>query len=153
MELESLAASSTAKSNDIKELITRHDELQQTLSMRERQLALCVTHLEAGKTESDVLRTKGTVEEGRLRQTLDQREAQLVRLVRELYELATAERVPGVVAHDARSRVFRRCAIVYEQIGEDAFRQAEEEEELSRRAASSSGAEELERSGLPAASQ
>ena len=45
------------------------------------------------------------------------------RLVRELYELATAERVPGVVAHDARSRVFRRCAIVYEQLGEDAFRE------------------------------
>ena len=33
--------------------------------------------------------------EGRLRQTLDQREAQLVRLVRELYELATAERMEG----------------------------------------------------------
>jgi actin-like ATPase involved in cell morphogenesis len=93
------------------------------VAMRERQLALCVTHLEAGKTESDVLRTHGSVEESRMRSTLDERETQLIAIVRELYELATAERVPGVVAHDARSRVFRRCAIVYEQLGEARFRE------------------------------
>ena len=90
---------------------------------RERQLALAVTHLEAGKTESGLLRTRGSIEERRLRTLLESRETQLVDLVRELYELATAERAPGVVAHDARSRVFRTCALVYEQLGEDAFRE------------------------------
>ena len=89
--------------------------------MRERQLALCVTKLEAGATEAKLLRTRGSVEEGRVRHVLEQRERQLVRLVKELYELATAEKIPGVIAHDARSRVFRRCATVYEQLGEAAF--------------------------------
>ena len=48
----------------------------------------------------------------RLRTQLAEREEHLVLLVRELFQLATAERVPGVVAHDARSRVFRRSALV-----------------------------------------
>ena len=50
-----------------------------------------------------------------------ERDAHLVGLVRELYDLAAAERVPGVIAHDTRSKVFRRCAVIYEALGEDAF--------------------------------
>ena len=38
---------------------------------------------------------------------------------------ASAERVPGVIAHEARSRVFRRCATVYELLGEEPFREAD----------------------------
>ena len=98
------------------------------------QLALCVTRLETGKTEAEVLRTRGSVEEGRLHVVVREREAQLVRLVKELYELATAERVPGVVAHDARARVFRRCAVVYEQLGEAAFAATAEGEGEEERA-------------------
>jgi hypothetical protein len=122
-QVDQLSATATTNSKDMNDLLVRHDEMTAKLTMRERQLALCMTHLESGKTQAELLRTKGTVAENRLRSTLELREDQLVRLVRELYELATAERVPGVVAHDARSRVFRRCAIVYEQLGEDAFRE------------------------------
>ena len=104
----------------------RREQLAGQLALREKQLALCVSHLEQGKTESDTLRTIGSAEERRLRSTLDDHDAQLVHLVKELYELATAERVPGVVAHEARSRVFRRCALVYEMLGEGAFRKADE---------------------------
>ena len=49
------------------------------------------------------------LEAQRLGTLVAEREAQLVALVRELYGLAAAERVPGVVAHEARARVFRRC--------------------------------------------
>jgi hypothetical protein len=61
------------------------------------------------------------LEAQRLGTLVAEREAQLVALVRELYGLAAAERVPGVVAHEARARVFRRCATVYEALGEGAF--------------------------------
>ena len=121
-EMERLRAAAATKNDDIAKLLQREGELSQQLAMREQQLALCVTHLEAGKTETDVLKTRGSVEENRLRHVLAEREEELVKLVRGLYELATAERVPGIVAHEARSRVFRRCAIVYEQLGEAAFR-------------------------------
>ena len=96
--------------------------MREELGMRERQLALMVTHLEASQVEATGLKARGSVEEDRLRIVVRQREEQLVALVRELYDLAAIERAPGVVAHDARSRVFRRCANVYEALGEDAFR-------------------------------
>ena len=115
------------KSSEISELLKRRDTLAAQLALRERQLALCVHHLETGKNESDELKSRGSVEESRLRNVLTEHDNQLVHLVRELYELANAERVPGVVAHDARSRVFRRCALVYELLGEDAFREADEQ--------------------------
>ena len=125
-QLQRAQATSADKNAEIRSLLQRREQLAGQLALREKQLALCVSHLEQGKTESDTLRTIGSAEERRLRSTLDDHDAQLVHLVKELYELATAERVPGVVAHEARSRVFRRCALVYEMLGEGAFRKADE---------------------------
>ena len=47
----------------MRKLLERHDETGQRLLLRERQLALCMTHLEGSKTDSDVLRTRGSMEE------------------------------------------------------------------------------------------
>ena len=104
-------------------LATTVEDMRKELGMRERQLALMMTHLEASQVEANALKTRSSVEEERLRGVVKQREQQLVALVRELYDLAAIERAPGVVAHDARSRVFRRCAGLYEALGEDAFRE------------------------------
>ena len=109
-DAEQLRGVAHERAEEISALRQREELLTGQLGMRERQLALLVTHLEASRTESDALRTRGSVEEQQLRAQLEEHSMHLVHLVRELYELATAERVPGAVAHDARSRVFRRCA-------------------------------------------
>ena len=138
---------------DVAELTASVQEMREALSLRERQLALMLTHLEASKVEVEGLRTRGSVEEVhptlwacpppgpvpnvpqpeaahsvhclclqvRLRGVLAEREAALVSLVRDLYELASVEKVPGVVAHDARSSVFSRCAAIYDALGQAAF--------------------------------
>jgi hypothetical protein len=61
------------------------------------------------QVEADLKGSYTGLEAQRLGTLVAEREAQLVALVRELYGLAAAERVPGVVAHEARARVFRRC--------------------------------------------
>ena len=124
-ELERQSRASMGKTAELAQLRTSAASLRERLELRERQLALSLTHIEAGHAHADVLQSKGSVEEAKLRGTLADYEEQLVQLVASLYELAQTERVPGVVAHDARSRVFRRCAVVYELIGEARFRQAD----------------------------
>jgi len=101
------------------------DEAHEALRMRERQLALLLKQAETARVEADLQGTHTSVEASRLRGMLNEREAQLVAIVRDLYDLAAAERVPGAVAHDARSRVYRRCASVYEALGEAAFQSNE----------------------------
>ena len=66
--------------------------------------------MDAAQVEADLKGSYTALEAQRLSTLVAEREAQLVALVRELYGLAAAERVPGVVAHEARARVFRRCA-------------------------------------------
>ena len=124
--LSAVEAESQQRGLDVAALTQQADELRDALRMREGQLALMLTHVEADQMEVSSLRSQGGAEEARLRGELREREGHLVALVRELYDLASAEKVPGVVAHETRSRVFRRCAAVYELLGEEAFGQEEE---------------------------
>lgn len=124
-ELATSEATVQTRSLEIAQLTATVDELRDSLRLRERQLALMLTQFEAAKVDAELRSSSGTLEASRLRGVLAEREAQLVALVRELYALAAAERVPGVVAHEARSTVFRRCAVVYEALGEVAFNEDE----------------------------
>ena len=130
-DLKAAEAELQTRALQLASMATKADDMRGELGMRERQLALVVTHLEAGQVDANALRAKGSAEEERLRGLLEERELQLVALVRELYDLAAIERAPGVVAHDARSRVFRRCASVYEALGEEAFRDSRDTPALS----------------------
>ena len=66
-ELDRVTTAASIKAADAAELQLRADGAREKLAMRERQLALVVTHLEAGKAEVDALRSRGSVEEQRLR--------------------------------------------------------------------------------------
>ena len=121
IELDQKTAMLSSADHSLHKLLQQKENLAQQLIMRERQLALCVTHIEGGRTEMDMPRTHRMDEVANLRNVLAEREQHTVLLIRDLYELASAERAPGVVAHNIRSRIFLRCASIYEQLGEKAF--------------------------------
>ena len=121
IELDQMTAMLSSADHSLHKLLQQKENLAQQLIMRERQLALCVTHIEGGRTEMDMPRTHRMDEVANLRNVLAEREQHTVLLIRDLYELASAERAPGVVAHNIRSRIFLRCASIYEQLGEKAF--------------------------------
>ena len=106
----------------------RAEAASAALGLRERQLAVLVTRLEGSRAEAEALRASG--EDARVRAHIAGLEAHLVDLVREIYSLAATEKTPGVVAHDARSRVFRRCATVHELLGPAAFAEAPDRGDL-----------------------
>ena len=56
-----------------------------------------------------------------LRSALETRERQLIELVRELHQLASAEQAAGKVSHASRSKLFSHCAAVFESLGPKAF--------------------------------
>lgn len=93
------------------------DAARSALCMRERQLALLVAQLESARSDAGAARTHVSANEQHLKALLAERESQLAIFVHELFELATAERRPGSVAYDARSRMFRRCAAICEALG------------------------------------
>lgn len=105
------------RTSEIATLRKQSDVTRSSLVMRERQLSLLVTHIGSSRSTTKSVSGCGTAEEQRLKTLLAERESQLVLFVHELHGLAAAERAPGSVAHDARSRVFKLCAAVRQALG------------------------------------
>ena len=101
--------------------------LREILGLRERQLAVMVTHLDASRAEVASARRHVGGDLAQLRAALSQRQAELVALVRELYKLAAAEKDSGAVCFAARSRLFNQSAAIYRSLGPEAF--AEEQDD------------------------
>ena len=99
----------------------REAGLREMLALRERQLAVMVTHLDASRAEVAAARRHAGGDLAQLRAALSQRQAELVALVRELYKLAAAEKEPNTVSYASRSRLFSQSAAIYQSLGPAAF--------------------------------
>ena len=110
-------------------LQVREGGLRDMLELRERQLAVMVTHLDASRTEVASARRHAGGDLAQLRAALSRRQAELVTLVRELYKLAAAEKDSGAVCFAARSRLFNQSATIYRSLGPEAFAELEQDDD------------------------
>ena len=125
-EADELRAAEAQKQQLLQEAQQREGSLRDVLTLRERQLAVLVAHLDAAKAEAARAGAQGSGELATLRAALAKRQAELVALVRELYQLAAAEKDSGAVCFSSRSRLFSQSAAIYQSLGAEAF--AEEAE-------------------------
>ena len=103
---------------------------QSELNLREKQLAVLVSHFEVAEAEHGVgvsqMRHGGMATTRETRSLLELRENQLVSLIKQLYLLASKEKISGAVSHDSRSRLYSQCAAIFESVGADAYSLKEE---------------------------
>ena len=96
-------------------------EAHELLALRERQLAVMLQHVDASKGEATEARRRGSGDVAQLRAALAKRQAELVSLVRELYQLAAAEKDATTISFVSRSRLFSQSAAIYKSLGPELF--------------------------------
>lgn len=118
---EAGAAQHSALQEQQRQLGLLHAELE----LREKQLAILLSHVESEDSEKGSVSTEkryvvtSTMRD--LRSRIKLRESQLVSLVKDLYLLAGKEKTSGSTSHDLRSRLYSQCAAIFESLGADAF--------------------------------